>query len=57
MKASHKLAEAVYAKAQPGAEGAGAEPHAEGESAGAGAAKGEKVVDADFEEVKDDKKK
>jgi len=56
MQASHKLAEAVYAKAQPGAEGAGGEPHAhEGEPA-AGSAKGEKVVDADFEEVKDDKK-
>jgi molecular chaperone DnaK len=53
MQASHKLAEAVYAKAQPGAEGG--EAHAEGEPA-AGAAKGEKVVDADFEEVKDDKK-
>ena len=53
MQASHKLAEAVYAKAQPGAEGG--EPQAEPE-AGGGAAKGEKVVDADFEEVKDDKK-
>ena len=49
MQASHKLAEAVYAKAQPGEEAAGAAPH-EGE------AKGEKVVDADFEEVKEDKK-
>jgi molecular chaperone DnaK len=53
MQASHKLAEAVYAKAQPGAEQAG-EPHAQEPEAGA--AKGEKVVDADFEEVKDDKK-
>jgi molecular chaperone DnaK len=52
MQASHKLAEAVYAKAQPGAEGA--EGHAEPEAGNA--AKGEKVVDADFEEVKDDKK-
>ncbi|MBU5635965.1 molecular chaperone DnaK [Geomonas sp. Red69] len=53
MQASHKLAEAVYAKAQAaGAEGA--EPQAEPEAGGA--AKGEKVVDADFEEVKDDKK-
>ncbi|WP_129124570.1 molecular chaperone DnaK [Geomonas oryzae] len=52
MQASHKLAEAVYAKTQAaGAEGG--EAHAEPE---AGAAKGEKVVDADFEEVKDDKK-
>ncbi|QWV92832.1 molecular chaperone DnaK [Geomonas oryzisoli] len=53
MQASHKLAEAVYAKAQAaGAEGG--EQHAEPEAGGA--AKGEKVVDADFEEVKDDKK-
>jgi molecular chaperone DnaK len=49
MQASHKLAEAVYAQAQqPGA----------GEAGPAGAAaeegpKGEKVVDADFEEVKE----
>ena len=50
MQASHKLAEAVYAKAQPGAGEAAGEPSAEA------GAKGEKVVDADFEEVKDDKK-
>ncbi|GFE57046.1 molecular chaperone DnaK [Geobacter sp. AOG1] len=50
MQASHKLAEAVYAKAQPGA------GEAAGEPAGEGSAKGEKVVDADFEEVKDEKK-
>jgi molecular chaperone DnaK len=56
MQASHKLAEAVYAKAQPGAGEAGAEPHAQEGEAAAGGAKGEKVVDADFEEVKDDKK-
>jgi len=55
MQASHKLAEAVYAKAQGGAEQGGGEPQGQ-ESEGAGAAKGEKVVDADFEEVKDDKK-
>jgi molecular chaperone DnaK len=49
MQASHKLAEAVYAKAEPH-EGGGAEPpHEE--------AKGEKVVEAEFEEVKDDKDK
>ena len=54
MQASHKLAEAVYAKAQPGAE-AGGEANAQ-EPESASAAKGEKVVDADFEEVKDDKK-
>jgi molecular chaperone DnaK len=48
-QASHKLAEAVYAKTQAGAEHADATPH-EGE------AKGEKVVDADFEEVKEENK-
>jgi molecular chaperone DnaK len=49
MQASHKLAEAVYAKAQP-QEGEPAEaPKEEG--------KGEKVVEAEFEEVKDDKEK
>jgi molecular chaperone DnaK len=53
MQASHKLAEAVYAKAQPGGEQPAGEPE---EGAAGGAAKGEKVVDADFEEVKDDKK-
>ncbi|AAR33368.1 molecular chaperone DnaK [Geobacter sulfurreducens] len=49
-QASHKLAEAVYAKAQA----EGAQPG--GEAAGEASAKDEKVVDADFEEVKDDKK-
>nr|C6E643.1 RecName: Full=Chaperone protein DnaK; AltName: Full=HSP70; AltName: Full=Heat shock 70 kDa protein; AltName: Full=Heat shock protein 70 [Geobacter sp. M21] len=54
MQASHKLAEAVYAKTQgAGAEGS-EQPH--GEQEAGGAAKGETVVDADFEEVKDDKK-
>jgi molecular chaperone DnaK len=48
MQASHKLAEAVYAKAQPQGGEAGEAPKEEG--------KGEKVVDAEFEEVKDDKK-
>jgi len=49
-QASHKLAEAVYAKTQQaGAEQPG-EPHQEG------GASGEKVVEAEFEEVKDDKK-
>jgi molecular chaperone DnaK len=47
MQASHKLAEAVYAKAQGGAEGQS------GEAAQDGGAKGDNVVDADFEEVKD----
>ncbi|HTP67240.1 MAG TPA: molecular chaperone DnaK [Geobacteraceae bacterium] len=52
MQASHKLAEAVYAKAgQAGAGGgAGEAPKEEG-------GKGEKVVEAEFEEVKDDKDK
>ncbi|HEY6007171.1 MAG TPA: Hsp70 family protein, partial [Geobacteraceae bacterium] len=54
MQASHKLAEAVYAKAQ--AEGGGAEGAAGAAGAEAAGAKGETVVDADFEEVKDDKK-
>ncbi|MEA5113095.1 MAG: molecular chaperone DnaK [Geobacteraceae bacterium] len=48
-QASHKLAEAVYAKAQPGADQPGDAPQE-------GAAGGEKVVEAEFEEVKDDKK-
>jgi molecular chaperone DnaK len=46
-QASHKLAEAVYAKAQ----GSAAEGHEE--QGGDGGPKDEKVVDADFEEVKD----
>jgi molecular chaperone DnaK len=53
MQASHKLAEAVYAKTQgPAPEGG---PDA-GAAAGGEAKKDEKVVDADFEEVKDEKK-
>jgi molecular chaperone DnaK len=52
-QAAHKLAEAVYAQAQQA--GAGAEP---GAAAGQGekSAKPDNVVDADFEEVKDEKK-
>jgi molecular chaperone DnaK len=51
---SHKLAEAMYAKASQGEGGAQAET-AQGQESAAGA-KGpeEEVVDADFEEVKDD---
>ncbi len=50
MQASHKLAEAVYAKTQ----GAGADGAADAGAAGGGETKkDEKVVDADFEEVKD----
>jgi len=57
-QASHKLAEAMYQQAsaeggpQPGAEGAG--PGEPGQAAGA--APDDDVVDADFEEVKDEKK-
>jgi len=49
-KASHKLAEAMYAKAQ--AEGAAGEAGAQPE----GAAKGEDVVEAEFEDVDEEKK-
>jgi molecular chaperone DnaK len=49
MQASHKLAEAVYAKAQPQGGETGEAPKEE--------EKGEKVVEAEFEEVKDDKDK
>jgi molecular chaperone DnaK len=51
--ASHKLAEAMYAKASTQQTGAGAGDHggAGGEQAGAGK-KDDDVVDADFEEVK-----
>jgi len=52
-QASHKLAEAVYAQAQQagaGAETEGAAGHSEK------SAKPDNVVDADFEEVKDEKK-
>jgi molecular chaperone DnaK len=51
-QASHKLAEAVYAKKE-GAEG---EAAAGAEQTGSAKPKDDKVVDADFEEVKDEKK-
>ncbi len=51
-QASHKLAEAMYAKT----EGAHGESAAGAEHADASKPKDDKVVDADFEEVKDDKK-
>ncbi len=51
-EASHKLAEAMYAKK----EGAGADAAAGAENAGPAKPKDDKVVDADFEEVKEDKK-
>jgi len=52
--ASHKLAELMYAQASQQAGGAGA--GAAGGGAGSSASKDDDVVDADFEEVKDDKK-
>jgi len=51
--ASHKLAELMYAQASQQAGGAGAQA---GGGAGGSAPKDDDVVDADFEEVKDDKK-
>jgi molecular chaperone DnaK len=53
MQASHKLAEAVYAHAQAGQGEAGTDESHAGQESGP---KGEKVVDADFEEIKEDKK-
>ncbi len=64
-QASHKLAEAMYqqasqstggdAGAQPGAGAAGAQAGAEQAAGGASASADDEVVDADFEEVKDNK--
>lgn len=51
MQASHKLAEAVYAQGQQAGAGAEQPGAAPGEKP-----KGDNVVDADFEEVKDEKK-
>ena len=51
-QASHKLAEAMYAKK----EGAEEESAAGTEQAGSAKPKDDNVVDADFEEVKDEKK-
>ncbi len=56
---SHKLAEAMYQQAAQSGEGApgdpGADPDGPGGNAGPGGGADEDVVDADFEEVKDDK--
>jgi molecular chaperone DnaK len=52
-QSAHKLAEAMYAKTQPGEEEAAP---GSTEQAGQSTHKDEKVVDADFEEVKEDKK-
>jgi molecular chaperone DnaK len=54
MQTSHKLAEAMYAKAS-GARQAGAQAGGASEQGGSGAAKDEDVVDADFEEVEENK--
>ncbi|MCK5486861.1 MAG: molecular chaperone DnaK, partial [Desulfobacterales bacterium] len=54
-QASHKLAEAMYQQASQNEQQAGAES-TEQAAGGAGAAD-EDVVDADFEEVKDEDKK
>jgi molecular chaperone DnaK len=53
-EASHKLAEAMYAKSAEGA--AGGESAAGTDQSGAAKPHDDKVVDADFEEVKDEKK-
>jgi molecular chaperone DnaK len=53
---SHKLAEAMYAKASQQEEGPQAETAQGQESAGGPKEAEEEVVDADFEEVKDDQK-
>jgi molecular chaperone DnaK len=53
--ASHKLAEAMYQQASASQQQAGAEAGSAGQSGGA--APEEDVVDADFEEVKEDDKK
>ena len=54
-KASHKLAEAMYQQASQSEQQAGAE--AGGQAAGDAGAADEDVVDADFEEVKEEDKK
>ena len=55
-QASHKLAEAMYQQASQNEQQAGADAESEQAAGGAGAAD-EDVVDADFEEVKDEDKK
>ncbi len=57
-QASHKLAELMYAQAsQDGPEGGAADAGATGAAGGEEAPQDDDVVDADFEEVKDDDKK
>jgi molecular chaperone DnaK len=58
-QSSHKLAEAMYQQAaqeNPGAAGPGPGPEAAGAQESTGAGADDDVVDADFEEVKEDKK-
>jgi molecular chaperone DnaK len=55
--ASHKLAEAMYQQASAGEQQAAGAAGAESSGQAGGAAPDEDVVDADFEEVKEDEKK
>ncbi|HXU55064.1 MAG TPA: hypothetical protein VN744_06495, partial [Casimicrobiaceae bacterium] len=55
MKASQKLGEAMYAQSQAEAQAAGAAGGQGGDGSGAGKPEDEKVVDAEFTEVKDKK--
>ena len=53
---SHKLAEAMYQQASKGEGAAGPQPGAEAGTGGSSAGADDDVVDADFEEVHEDKK-
>jgi molecular chaperone DnaK len=55
MKASQKLGEAIYAQSQAEAQAAGGAGGQGGDGSGAGQPEDEKVVDAEFTEVKDKK--
>jgi len=56
-QASHKLAEAMYQQASKSEQQSGAGAESTEQAAGGGATADEDVVDADFEEVKDEDKK
>ena len=56
-QASHKLAEAMYQQASQKEQQAGAGAESSEQAAGGAGAADEDVVDADFEEVKDEDKK
>jgi molecular chaperone DnaK len=56
-QASHKLAEAMYQQASQNQQQAGAGAESAEQAAGGGSTADEDVVDADFEEVKDEDKK